>query len=98
MAFKKCIYCGSMMHRNADCTHPSKAEVMTSLYGSGSASEAVTERADPLMKIIEAAYHCAWHNHEIHAAVKEAGLDEVSDETIANLLGEYENSVKPTEV
>jgi hypothetical protein len=50
--------------------------------------------ADPLGKIIEAAYHCAWHNHEVHAAIKAAGLDEISDESIACLLGQYAESIK----
>lgn len=50
--------------------------------------------ADPMHLIIEAAYHCAHSNGEIHAAVKAAGLPEIGDETIANLLGEYAESIK----
>lgn len=50
--------------------------------------------ADPLFLIIEAAYHCGYSHKEIHAAVKDAGLPETSDETIANLLGEYADSIK----
>lgn len=46
-----------------------------------------------LDKIIEAAYHCAYSNEEIHSAIKDAGLDEVSDETIAYLLGTYAESL-----
>lgn len=44
---------------------------------------------DELMSIIESAYHCAFSNDEIHEMIKNAGLPESSDETIANLLGEY---------
>lgn len=47
-----------------------------------------------LEQIIEAAYHCAWSMDEIHSAVREEGLDEVSDETIHNLLGKYQDSIK----
>lgn len=50
--------------------------------------------ADPMFLIIEAAYHCAYSTEEIHAAVKDHGLPETSDETIANLLGEYSDSIK----
>lgn len=50
--------------------------------------------ADPMFLIIEAAYHCAHSYEEVHAAVKAAGLPETSDETIANLLGEYADSLK----
>jgi hypothetical protein len=50
--------------------------------------------ADPMYLIIEAAYHCAHSMAEIHAAVKATGLPETSDETIANLLGEYSQSIK----
>ena len=46
-----------------------------------------------LDQIIEAAYHCAHSNEEIHSAIKDAGLDEVSDETIAYLLGTYAESL-----
>lgn len=46
MAFKKCIYCGSMMHRNEDCTHPSKSETMAALYGSQNKSMAEAEPTD----------------------------------------------------
>jgi hypothetical protein len=49
---------------------------------------------DPMYLIIEAAYHCAHSMAEVHAAVKAAGLRETSDETIANLLGEYAQSIK----
>jgi hypothetical protein len=49
---------------------------------------------DPMFLIIEAAYHCAYSNAEVHAAVKAAGLPETSDETIANLLGEYAQTIK----
>lgn len=48
---------------------------------------------DPLLLIIEAAYHCSWSNEEIHQKVSDAGLDEVSDETIDNLLGEYHEGI-----
>lgn len=44
---------------------------------------------DELMSIIEAAYHCAFSNDEIHEMIKNAGLPESSDETIAFLIGEY---------
>lgn len=50
--------------------------------------------AAPMFLIIEAAYHCAHSNAEIHASVKAAGLPETSDETIANLLGAYADSIK----
>jgi hypothetical protein len=49
---------------------------------------------DPMFLIIEAAYHCAHSMAEVHAAVKAAGLPETSDETIANLLGEYAQTIK----
>lgn len=49
--------------------------------------------ADPLAGIIEAAYHCAWSNEDIHAAIKAAGLDQTSDETITLLLGEYGEAI-----
>lgn len=87
-------YCDICGFNSTTCQHTHEAEhaALVAEY-----STAAPVKVDPLMVIIEAAYHCAWHNHEIHAAVKEAGLDEVSDETIANLLGEYANSVKPAE-
>lgn len=49
---------------------------------------------DPLAEIIEAAYHCAHTWEEMHAAIKAAGLDEVSDETLMMLLGEYADSLE----
>lgn len=51
-------------------------------------------KEDPMYLIIEAAYHCAHSNSEIHAAIKAAGLPETSDETIAHLLGEYADALK----
>lgn len=49
---------------------------------------------DIMWKIIEAAYHCALHMHEIHEMIKNNGLPESSDETIHNLLGLYTEEVK----
>jgi hypothetical protein len=49
---------------------------------------------DPMFLIIEAAYHCAHSFEDIHEAIAEAGLPQTSDETIANLLGDYMQSIK----
>jgi hypothetical protein len=49
---------------------------------------------DAMFLIIEAAYHCAHSFEDIHEAIAEAGLPQTSDETIANLLGDYMQSIK----
>ena len=49
----------------------------------------ICEPNDKFMKIIEAAYHCALHIDEVHEMIKNNGLPESSDETIAFLIGEY---------
>lgn len=46
MAFKKCTYCGSMMHSNEDCTHPSKSETMAAMYGSQNKAMSETDPTD----------------------------------------------------
>lgn len=49
---------------------------------------------DPMFLIIESAYHCGFSTEHIHHMVEEAGLPETSDETIANLLGNYAEGIK----
>ena len=49
---------------------------------------------DPMFLIIESAYHCGFGHEQIHQMVEEAGLPETSDETIANLLGNYAEGIK----
>lgn len=56
---KPCIYCGSREHSNADCRHPSKAETMTALYGSGSASEVAVGLPANVVHSMDAAIHNA---------------------------------------
>lgn len=53
----------------------------------------ICEPNDKFMKIIEAAYHCALHIDEVHEMIKNNGLPESSDETIAFLIGEYGDSL-----
>lgn len=48
---------------------------------------------DPVYPIIAAAYHCAWKFEEFTQALKRNGLEEMSFETYANLLGQYEQSI-----
>lgn len=51
-------------------------------------------QTDPLYQIIEAAYHCAHTWEQMHAAIAKAGLEQVSDETLMMLLGEYSDSLE----
>lgn len=55
---------------------------------------ATLRAGDVMFLIIESAYHCAYSLAEIHRNIKMAGLPETSDETIANLLGKYADSIK----
>lgn len=83
----------------ADMYEPTPDEVTAAMYEADQMNfnlrtyGTIDKPVDPLMKIIEAAYHCAWSYAEIHAAVKAAGLDEISDETIAMLLGQHHDSI-----
>jgi len=48
---------------------------------------------DPVYPIIAAAYHCAWKFEEFTQELKRNGLEELSFETYANLLDQYEKSI-----